>query len=71
MMCINWMNKKSKYLFLFFLTTFFLLCSEIIYLQFTQEYTNDELLKKESFAKLVTLSNLDSVIKENRIKIYR
>jgi len=65
------MNKKSKYLFLFFLATSFILCFEVLYLQSTQKYTKNELLKKENFAKLATLSNLDVAIKENRVEIYR
>jgi len=65
------MNKKSKYLFSFFLILSTVLCFEVLYLKTTYEYTHDELLKKESLQRIATLSNLDSAIKENRIEIYR
>jgi len=65
------MNKKSKYLFSFFAILFTILSVEMLYLTTTQEYTQDELSKKESLHRLATLSNLDVAIKENRIEIYR
>lgn len=65
------MNKKSKYLFSFCAILFTILSVEVLYLTTTQEYTQDELSKKESLQRLATLSNLDVAIKENRVEIYR